>query len=87
MSYLRDKKIRTSLFVYLGILSLVIFWILGKQGLVFPSIFAFLVGIFFFLYPLIRFLFGGKDSIAAVATTMYIEAKALSKLSRKSIKK
>ena len=87
MSYLRDKKIRTSLFVYLGILSLVIFWILGKQGLVYSAIFALLVGIFFFLYPLIRFLFGGKDSIAAVATTMYIEAKALSKLSRKSKKK
>jgi len=87
MSYLRDKKIRTSLFVYLGILCLLFCGLLVKQDLFFPAIFALLVGIFFFFYPLIRFLFGGKDSIAALATTMYIEAKALSKLSRKSKKK
>ena len=41
----------------------------------------------FFLYPLVRFLFGGKDSVAAVVGTVVIEEVLKSNIKKIGIKK
>ena len=42
---------------------------------------------FLFLYPLIRFFFGGKDSVAAAITTVIVEGVVTQKIMKHSRKR
>jgi len=46
-----------------------------------------LVAGFLILYPIVRLIFGGKDSVAAAITTAYIEGVITHKITKNARKK
>ena len=78
-------RIKSSLFYFIGIIS-VVTGILMIINQIPGGTFLFLNCTIFFLYPAIRFLFGGKDSIAGAITTVIVDVYIKSKI-EKSIKK
>lgn len=79
-------RIKSSLFYFGGLLSVVI-GILMIFSQIPGGAFLFLNCTIFFLYPSIRFLFGGKDSIAGAITTVVFDAYIKSKIEENYKKK
>ena len=67
------ERIRSSLFYVAGFVCLVIGVVLVTQAAWIGAFFILTACPCLFLYPSVRYLFGGKDSVAAVVGTVAIE--------------
>ena len=68
------KRLKTSIILLLGIFCLIFGIYLVKIGKIIGITFILFLFPCFIIYPVIRFfLFGGKDSIAGVVTTIVVE--------------
>jgi len=78
------KRVRSSVFVILSMVSLILGLVLLNFGylklgiLCWVTVFPILL-----LYPIIRFLFGGKDSLVAVVGTVVVEEVIKSQIVKK----
>ena len=66
-------RIKSSLFYWIGFLCIPIGIFLITKEIMFGAFLVLTACPCFLLYPLVRFLFGGKDSVAAVVGTVVIE--------------
>lgn len=66
-------RIRSSAFYWGALWSIVLGVILISEEMIIGGVMILTVAPFLLLYPLIRFLFGGKDSIGAAITTAVVE--------------
>jgi hypothetical protein len=78
-------RIKSNFFYLIGLLS-VVAGILMISYQIPGGVFLFLICTIFFLYPAVRFLFGGKDSLAGALTTVVVDAYIKSKI-EDSVKK
>ena len=78
-------RIKSNFFYLIGILS-VVAGILMITYQIPGGVFLFLNCTIFFLYPAVRFLFGGKDSVAGAITTVVVDTYIKSKI-EESVKK
>ncbi len=78
-------RIKSSFFYLVGMLSVVAGIIMMSYEIP-GGTFLFLNCTIFFLYPAVRFLFGGKDSVAGVIATFVVDAFIKSKI-EESVKK
>ncbi len=69
----KTERIKSSLFYFLGFFCLPVGIFLITKEIWFGAFLILTACPCFFLYPLVRFLFGGKDSVAAVVGTVVIE--------------
>jgi len=69
----KTTRIKSSLFYFLGWLCLSVGILLITEEIWIGAFFVLTACPWFFLYPPVRFLFGGKDSVAAVVGTVVIE--------------
>ena len=67
------RRVRSSNIYLLGLLFLFGGLFLLKNGITFGGFMSLTLFPICMLYPLVRFLFGGKDSVAAVLTTAVVE--------------
>ena len=67
------ERIKSSLFYLLGICCLPVGYFLITNDIILGAFLILTACPFFLLYPLVRFMFGGKDSVAAVVATVVIE--------------
>ena len=68
------RRVKTSAYIWVGIACLALGIYLIFQNIFIGALFLVLFAFpFFMLYPLIRFLFGGEDSIGAVVVTAVVE--------------
>ena len=84
------RRLRSSLFHWGALVAFIAGIILVAQEVWVGGFLALTLAPFLLLYPLVRFLFGGKDSAVAVVTTVIVEhvlkdqiGKAIDKESRK----
>jgi hypothetical protein len=66
-------RLKSSLFYWAALISFVSGIYLIIQKVMFGGVLIIILAPCFLLYPLIRFLFGGKDSAAAVVATVVVE--------------
>jgi len=69
----RIERIKSSLFYLIGFCCLAVGLLLIMEEIWFGAFLILTAGPCFFLYPIVRFLFGGKDSVGAVVATVVIE--------------
>ena len=66
-------RIKSSIFYWLAIISFILGAYLLYEGILIGGFLSLTLAPFLILYPPIRFLFGGRDSVAAVVTTAVVE--------------
>ena len=83
------KKLRIRSYIfYWGIFwSIVLGIILLSKQMIFGGFLILTASPFLLLYPIIRFLFGGKDSIGAVLTTAVVEELLKNEIKKSARKK
>lgn len=67
------KRLKSSLFYWSGLLSIGVGIYLVSEEMMIGGFLIITVGPFFLLYPLVRFLIGGKDSVGGVIATAVLE--------------
>ena len=78
------KRVRSSVFLFMSLLSLIFGLFLLDLGYLKLGVFCWITLFpIFLLYPIIRFLFGGKDSLAAAVGTVVIEEVVKSQIIKK----
>jgi hypothetical protein len=68
-----NKRIRSSIFYWASLISLSVGIYLITNDKMIGAFFSITLSPFLLLYPLVRFFFGGKDSVGAVVATAVIE--------------
>ena len=74
------ERIKSSLFYWLGFICLPVGIFLITKEIWVGAFLTLTASPCFFLYPPVRFLFGGKDSVAAVIVTVVVEEVIKSKI-------
>tara|TARA_B110000438_G_C15473941_1_gene504333 strand:+ start:177 stop:479 length:303 start_codon:yes stop_codon:yes gene_type:complete len=75
------KRVKTSIILWSGFACIPLGVILISNGFLFGATLIFILSPILFIYPLIRyFIFGGRDSVAAVVTTAVVEEVVKSKI-------
>ena len=68
------KRVKSSIFYWMGSITFAIgIYLVSVEEVGIGTTLILMVAPCLFLYPAIRFLFGGKDSVAAVLTTVVVE--------------
>lgn len=85
-----EKRLRSSLFYWGGFIAFIAGIVMLANDIAVGGLLAFTLTPFFFLYPLIRFLFGGKGGVVPAITTVITQEvlkhqilKAMDRASRK----
>ena len=81
------KRIKSSAYYWVGTASFALGIYLLYNQILFGAFLAVTAAPFFFLYPLVRFLFGGKDSIGAAVVTAVVEETLKSEIKKAATKK
>ena len=81
------KRVKSSVYYWIGLACFALGIYLIYSKVLFGAFLVLTAFPFFFLYPLVRFLFGGKDSIGAALVTAVVEETLKSEIKKATSKK
>ena len=83
----RVTRLKSSLFYWGGLLSIIGGAYLLSEKMMFGGFLILTLAPCLFLYPLVRFFFGGKDSLGGIVATVVVEEALKSKINNVGKKK